>query len=379
MREQDHFRRRLSARFSPERPHPGPSGTNRDGRRRRLSPPSSIVTTDTTDPDLAGSTTSRHSVSVTPGRRLSPGDDRDRLSDADSSRDPCSDSDSLAVNMPSSLPSLSSDTASASSSTSSLSLDTLWASGLGVPILEDDGTGALVVPSRHGAHHHHHHHLQHAHPIPPPAPTPPTPHRHHSYICLFYILDCHDTFDDADQWKTHVLSHFRTHAPPPTARCPLCPGERFDDAPLHSSSSSSTISSASVPSAPSPPASTSYLSSYDDDDDNDSHHDDHEPTTNTAWDQLLAHVDTAHYQQGQTLAGSRPDFELMQYLFRLRIISVEQFKAMQLLPPPSSPAYHTSQESVRRNIGSSDEPYCAPYSRRREARMRGQRRGVSVI
>ena len=36
------------------------------------------------------------------------------------------------------------------------------------------------------------------------------------------------------------------------------------------------------------------------------------------------------------------------------------------------------QDPVRANIGSSDEPYCAPYSRRREDRVRGQRRGVSV-
>jgi hypothetical protein len=93
---------------------------------------------------------------------------------------------------------------------------------------------------------------------------------------------------------------------------------------------------------------------------------------------MLDHVDVAHYQQGQTLAGSRPDFELMQYLYRLRIISDDQFKVMQLPPPPTSPAYHRSQETVRANIGSSDEPYCAPYSRRREQRMRGQHRGVSV-
>lgn len=128
-----------------------------------------------------------------------------------------------------------------------------------------------------------------------------------------------------------VLSHFRTHEPPRTARCPLCPGERFSDTPEQK-----------------------------------------------GWDRMLDHVDVAHYQRGQTLAGSRPDFQLMQYLYRLRIISVDQFKVMQLPPPPSSPAYHRSQEPVRANIGSSDEPYCAPYSRRREQRMRGQRRGVSV-
>ncbi|KAE8349506.1 hypothetical protein BDV28DRAFT_59390 [Aspergillus coremiiformis] len=207
------------------------------------------------------------------------------------------------------VPSLSSDATSASASSSSVSLDTRLVDGLvGHEILEYDGMGALVVP--------------------PPRSARPD---HHTYTCLFYILDCHNTFDDVEQWKTHVLSHFRTHEPPRTARCPLCPGERFSDTPEQN-----------------------------------------------AWDRMLDHVDVEHYQRGQTLAGSRPDFELMQYLYRLRIISVDQFKVMQLPPPPSSPAYHRSQEPVRANIGSSDEPYCAPYSRRREQRMRDQCRGVSV-
>ncbi|KAL4893035.1 hypothetical protein BDV59DRAFT_178294 [Aspergillus ambiguus] len=69
----------------------------------------------------------------------------------------------------------------------------------------------------------------------------------------------------------------------------------------------------------------------------------------------------------------------MQYLYGRRIISVDQFKGMQMSPAPSSPAYHQSQESVRRSVGSADEPYCAPYSRRREERLRSQQRGVSVI
>ncbi|KAF7588692.1 hypothetical protein BBP40_005325 [Aspergillus hancockii] len=233
-----------------------------------------------------------------------------RFAADESTRSLCSEP--VAETMPSStaVPSLSSDAASAASSSSGLlSLDTRWAEGLaGHGILEDDGTGALVVP----------------------ASRPPRQY-HHTYICLFYVLDCHDTFVDVEQWKTHVLSHFRTHEPPRTARCPLCPGERFTDLPEQK-----------------------------------------------GWDRMLDHVDVAHYQRGQTLAGSRPDFELMQYLYRLRIISVDQFKVMQLPPPPSSPAYHRSQEPVRANIGSSDEPYCAPYNRRREQRMRGQRRGVSV-
>ncbi|RAK71558.1 uncharacterized protein BO72DRAFT_453581 [Aspergillus fijiensis CBS 313.89] len=212
----------------------------------------------------------------------------------------------------SAVPSLLNDTASHSASSSDMSLDTRWASNLaGHALLVDDGTGALIVPARDDSHD-----------------------RHYPYLCLFHILDCHIAFDNAHDWRTHVLSHFRTHAPPKTARCPLCTGQgaKFHD--------------------------TADLG---------------------AWDAMLDHVDSVHYQEGQSLAGSRPDFELMQYLYGQRIISVDQFKAMQLPPSPSSPAYHQSHESVRANIGSSDEPYCAPYSRRREERMRGQRRGVSVV
>lgn len=79
----------------------------------------------------------------------------------------------------------------------------------------------------------------------------------------------------------------------------------------------------------------------------------------SAWRRLLDHVGE-HYRSGHTLAGSR------------------EFKAMQLAPAPSSPAYHASQDGVRASIGSADEPYYAPYSRRREERMRGQQKGVSV-
>lgn len=175
------------------------------------------------------------------------------------------------------------------------------------------------------------------------------------YICLFHMLDCHDSFDDAAQWRTHVVSHFRTHSPPPTARCPLCPILNFVNGipdPVSSVlSEHESFRDSAVVTVPDQP---------------------------TAWDRMLDHVATDHFQHGHTLAGSRPDFDLMRYLYRLRIISDAQFKAMQLSPAPSSPAYHRSQDAVRASIGSSDEPYCAPYSRRREERRRSQQRGVSV-
>ncbi|KAJ5758631.1 hypothetical protein N7520_005787 [Penicillium odoratum] len=190
------------------------------------------------------------------------------------------------------------------------------------------------------------------------------------YTCLFHMLDCHDSFDDVLQWKMHVWSHFRTHPPPRTARCPLCSDEFVDDGDEESmllsplSISESRDESSRSEEVNSPTSSQDIQSQV--------------QQSDSAWNRMLNHV-AAHYQSGQTLAGSRPDFELMRHLYNRRIISDAQFKAMQLAPAPSSPAYHRSQDGVRASIGSSDEPYYAPYSRRREERMRGASKGVSVI
>ena len=179
------------------------------------------------------------------------------------------------------------------------------------------------------------------------------------YVCLFHMLDCHDSFDDESEWRTHVISHFRTHPPPSTARCPLCPDTNFVDGDSDSMTPVKRV-----------------LEDRSRDNGDTSMDDTEEPP---AWDRMLDHVAMEHYQHGQTLAGSRPDFELMRYLYGRRIISDAQFKAMQLAPAPSSPAYHRSQDGVRASIGSSDEPYYAPYSRRREERIRGQQRGVCLV
>ncbi|CAI7621101.1 unnamed protein product [Penicillium pancosmium] len=223
------------------------------------------------------------------------------------------------------------------------------------------------------------------------------------YTCLFHMLDCHESFDDENNWTTHVLSHFRTHPPPQTARCPLCPNTKFVDGdpnPLSSpvpgldddeaeeevSEDESEHKKQTPSSSPTSPRRTSIRrvdSGTDVRPDGPYTRIDHEidlqphQSTSTAWPQLLNHV-AAHYRTGQTLAGSRADFELMRYLYGRRIISDAQFKAMQLAPAPSSPAYHASQDGVRASIGSSDEPYCAPYSRRREERLRGQQKGPGV-
>ncbi|KAJ5972967.1 uncharacterized protein N7479_002885 [Penicillium vulpinum] len=181
-----------------------------------------------------------------------------------------------------------------------------------------------------------------------------------TYACLFYMLDCHESFDDGAEWRTHVFSHFRSHPTPPSARCPLCPNTKFVDGvsePVSSPVPEDAESAHTNDEAVGAPLSDSP----------------------SAWDRMLDHVAADHYCLGQTLAGSRPDFELMRYLYGMRVITDAQFKAMQLPPAPSSPAYHRSQDGIRASIGSADEPYCAPYSKRREERMRGQQRGVGVL
>lgn len=222
-------------------------------------------------------------------------------------------------------------------------------------------------------------------PSPDPNPNP------RIYTCLFHMLDCHESFADEQNWTTHVLSHFRTHPPPQTARCPLCPNTKFVDGdpnPLSSPVPSPDEKDDEPETVPELEPSRASIRRVDSGTDV---RDDGPYTgidigigletelgyTGSAWRRLLDHVG-AHYRTGQTLAGSRADFELMRYLYGRRIISDAQFKAMQLAPAPSSPAYHASQDGVRASIGSSDEPYCAPYSRRREERMRGQQKGVSV-
>ncbi|KAJ5604552.1 hypothetical protein N7510_009706 [Penicillium lagena] len=208
----------------------------------------------------------------------------------------------------------------------------------------------------------------------PPSSTPSPSPSPGLYGCLFHMLDCYESFDEIAEWRTHVLGHFQTHPPPPTARCPLCPNVKFTSSGAVTSTGAllmleNRASHESIQD-PSPlPTPTLILASE---------HEQEQPPS--AWSHLLTHVATVHYQHGHTLAGSRPDFELMDYLYRLRVISDAQFKAMQLPPAPSSPAYHRSLDGVRRSIGSADEPYCAPYSRRREERLREQtsNNGVGV-
>ncbi|KAJ5974460.1 hypothetical protein N7481_011670 [Penicillium waksmanii] len=198
------------------------------------------------------------------------------------------------------------------------------------------------------------------------------------YTCLFHMLDCHESFDDENNWTTHFVD-----GDPNPLSSPV-PGADEEEQEVSEDEAEKRNGNTLI----SPSSSPRRTSIRRVDSGTDVRPDgpytridneiDLQPHQSTAWPKLLDHV-AAHYRTGQTLAGSRADFELMRYLYGRRIISDAQFKAMQLAPAPSSPAYHASQDGVRASIGSSDEPYCAPYSRRREERLRGQQKGLGLV
>ncbi|KAK2756782.1 hypothetical protein FQN54_005228 [Arachnomyces sp. PD_36] len=157
----------------------------------------------------------------------------------------------------------------------------------------------------------------------PPNLRPRPPRRR--YQCLFHILDCDQDFEDTEKWKVHVLSHFRSHPSPTDARCPLCQKQ---------------VSS---------------------------------PQRDVAWEAMLDHVAEMHFQHGVLLAGSRPDIELVRYLFKLRIITSEQFKMVQLASSRWSPGYHPSQEIIERDVGSASDAVFVSANPKRERRMRAAR------
>ncbi|OXV11518.1 hypothetical protein Egran_00720 [Elaphomyces granulatus] len=101
---------------------------------------------------------------------------------------------------PSTVPSLSSGSTSATSCQSS---STRMARIGRNHVLEDDGTGNLVVP-------------------------PSASRSQAQFTCIFHILKCEERFDVVGPWKTHVLSHFRSIPSPQVARCPFCQTEYSD-------------------------------------------------------------------------------------------------------------------------------------------------------
>lgn len=147
------------------------------------------------------------------------------------------------------------------------------------------------------------------------------------YQCLFHILDCDQSFEDMEMWKVHVLSHFGSHPAPTDARCPLCQSAVSDS------------------------------------------------QRDVAWETMLDHVAERHFQNGIALSWSRPDIELMRYLFKLRVITPEQFGMVQRVPVQCNPGYHDSQELAGQDVGCTSDPVCVSANPRRERRMRARRNG----
>lgn len=227
----------------------------------------------------------------------------------------------------SAVPSLSNSNSSDYSPSTKTSSDLL----IGQSLLEDDGTGVLVIPSSVSQNN------NYVYTYTQTQAQIQTQTQTRYYTCLFHVLNCHETFTNPEEWKTHVLSHFQGHEPPSTARCPFC---------------LSTF-----------PTATPHVYTY----------------TRT-WDALLAHIDIAHYRHDHALSltNTRPDFELLRYLYNRRIIGEEQLKAVQLGPGPGSGSgperrrgsenagYHHHHRSIDRS--ETEEPYWGSFNWRRERR-----------
>ncbi|KAI9741258.1 MAG: hypothetical protein M1834_002974 [Cirrosporium novae-zelandiae] len=112
------------------------------------------------------------------------------------------------------------------------------------------------------------------------------PSRSHSLECLFPFLNCSRTFDDASDWKTHILSHFRTHMPPSPTGCPFCDTESFNSR-----------------------------------------------NGWAAWEAKLDHIKRHYEIEGVSMATARPDFGLFTWLWQEKLIGDATFKALFMSRP----------------------------------------------
>ncbi|KKZ62239.1 hypothetical protein EMCG_00406 [[Emmonsia] crescens] len=210
------------------------------------------------------------------------------------------------MSAPSTVPTLSRFSSSTASISVSESIDTNSVAKLPARYaLEEDADGNLTAP-------------------------PETNNPGIGHYCFFHVLDCGESFTDLDEWKTHVLSHFRLHPTPTIAQCPAC----------------------------------TYRIS-------DSHH-------GIAWRKMLSHLADQHLKQGYAIQNVCPDFETMRHLYCANIITREQLRLLQLPAAPQRPGYSPDLDSVRAMIGSSDDPCIVYMSRHRERRMRERSHRISV-
>lgn len=100
------------------------------------------------------------------------------------------------------------------------------------------------------------------------------------YECLFWFLKCGYLSQDREEWETHCLSHFYGEEPPRSVSCPLCDWEESLD------------------------------------------------SGSTAWDLKMKHIADEHFQYGQNLSASRPDFHLFTHLWQKRLIDDQDLKEL---------------------------------------------------
>src|SRR5204863_1269630 len=96
-----------------------------------------------------------------------------------------------------------------------------------------------------------------------------------------------------------------------------------------------------------------------------------------AWQVLLDHISQEHLERGHSLANTRPDFNLMRYLYCEGIITPDQMRLLQVPAAPGRAGYIASQDTVRAIIGSSDEPCFSYANRQRERRMGRPKRNTA--
>lgn len=100
------------------------------------------------------------------------------------------------------------------------------------------------------------------------------------YECVFWFLNCQYLSQDKEEWEVHCLSHFRGEDPPRSVTCPLCDWEiSWNDG-------------------------------------------------SEAWSFKLQHLASEHFQFGQNLSASRPDFRLFHHLWQRRLIDDQDLKEL---------------------------------------------------
>jgi hypothetical protein len=100
------------------------------------------------------------------------------------------------------------------------------------------------------------------------------------YECAFWFLNCHFISQNCEEWLVHCESHFRGEEPPRSVQCPLC----------------------------------DWAVTCGD--------------GKTAWSMRMQHLAHTHTMLGQTLRTSRPDFQLFQHLWRMRLIDDQDLKEL---------------------------------------------------